>query len=198
MLGAIPFAYIASRLKKGIDIRQVGGGNVGALNTLREIGLLPGLGVLIADMAKGALAVLVAIWLNVPLVWIFVVGFAAIVGHIWPVFLKFKGGKGAATTLGVMLALMPIEAGISIGIVALVIIITSNMRLAVTIALVFLPIIIWRLDGSLMLISYSIAITIFLLIISFAGIRQATTDSRQKKNLIFDRDYHFWQAKKKA
>jgi len=171
---------------------------MGTVNTLREIGLLPGLAVLIADAAKGALAVLIAMWLATPLIWVLVAGFAAVVGHIWPVFLKFRGGKGTATTLGVLLTLMPVEAGISLGIIVIIIVITSNIRLAVTVGLILLPIIIWQLGGSVTLLSYSIAVAIFILIMSFTGIKKATMDSSQKKNLIFDRDYHFWQAKKKV
>ena len=68
LFGSIPFAYIVGRLKKGVDIRQIGGGNMGALNTIREIGLLPGLAVLIADIAKGSVAVLIASWLGLPLI----------------------------------------------------------------------------------------------------------------------------------
>lgn len=66
LLGSIPCAYIAGRLAKGVDIRKVGGGNVGALNVMREIGTAAGLAVFLADAAKGSLAVLVARWLGVP------------------------------------------------------------------------------------------------------------------------------------
>lgn len=196
LLGSIPFAYIASRLKKGADIRQVGGGNVGALNTLREIGLLPGLVVLIADIAKGSAAVLIAVWLDLPLIWIFVAGFAAVIGHNWPIFLKFKGGKGAATTIGVLLALSPAEFAISFAIMAIVIVITSNVRLAIVVGLALLPLIIWQFNGSGMLIAYSLALPLFLLIRSLPSFREAVANTGDKRGLIFDRDYHFWQTRK--
>ena len=196
LLGSIPFAYIASRLKKGADIRQVGGGNVGALNTLREIGLLPGLVVLIADIAKGSAAVLIAVWLDLPLIWIFVAGFAAVIGHNWPIFLKFKGGKGAATTIGVLLALSPAEFAISFAIMAIVIVITSNVRLAIVVGLALLPLIIWQFNGSGMLIAYSLALPLFLLIRSLPSFREAVANTGNKRGLIFDRDYHFWQTRK--
>jgi len=83
LLGSIPFAYIAARLIKGVDIRRVGGGNVGALNIMREVGMVAGLAVLLADMGKGALVVLIAQWLGVSMVFVFVVGLAAVVGHSW-------------------------------------------------------------------------------------------------------------------
>ena len=81
LLGSIPFAYIAGRLVKGVDIRQVGGRNVGALNTMREIGTAAGIAVLIADIAKGLIAVLIAQWLGLSLIFLFIVGLAAVVGH---------------------------------------------------------------------------------------------------------------------
>ena len=196
LLGSVPFAYIASRLKKGADIRQVGGGNVGALNTLREIGLLPGLVVLIADIAKGSAAVLIAVWLDLPLIWIFVAGFAAVIGHNWPIFLKFKGGNGDATTIGVLLALSPAEFAISFAIMAIVIVITSNVRLAIVVGLALLPLIIWQFNGSGMLIAYSLVLPLFLLIRSLPSFREAVANTGDKRGLIFDRDYHFWQTRK--
>ena len=93
LLGSIPFAYIAGRLKKGVDIRQVGGGNMGALNTMREVGVTIGFAVLAADIAKGLVAVLVAQWLGLSLIWVFVVGFAAVAGHNWPIFVGLGEAK---------------------------------------------------------------------------------------------------------
>ena len=196
LLGSIPFAYIAGRLKKRVDIRQVGGGNVGALNAVRELGPAIGVPVLIADIGKGALAVLVAHWLGLSMIWTFVVGFAAVAGHNWPVSLGFKGGKGAATALGVLLVLVPREFAISFGIMALVIIITSNVRLAIAVGLAFLPLIVWQFDESGMLIAYSIALPIFIIITSLTSFKGEVVNT-EKKSLIFDREYHFWQTRKK-
>ena len=199
LLGSIPSGYIAGRLKKGVDIRQVGGGNAGALNVIREIGLLPGLVILIADIAKGSAAVLIGLWLELPLLWLFVAGFAAMAGHNWPVFLRFRGGKGAATTLGVLLALVPGEFAISFAVIAIVAVITSNFRLGIAVGLVCLPLVIWltnwQPDNSGMLITYSLTLALFLLIRSLPGTRAAMADTG-KKNLIFDRERHFWQSKK--
>lgn len=96
LLGSIPFAYIAGRLFRGIDIRQIGGGNMGAVNIAREIGPAPGLLVLVADIAKGSLAVIIALRLDLSLILVFGAGFAVVLGHNWPVFLKFKGGQGGS------------------------------------------------------------------------------------------------------
>ncbi|MDH5696513.1 MAG: glycerol-3-phosphate acyltransferase [Dehalococcoidia bacterium] len=194
-LGSIPCAYIAGRLVKGVDIRQLGGGNVGAVNVMREIGTAAGFTVLFADMAKGALAVLVAQWLGLPLIWVFIVGFIAVVGHNWSVWLRFKGGQGLATTLGILLALVPIEFAISFSIIVIVVLLTSNMRLSVGIGLVFLPLIIWLFGGELSIIAYSIALPLFC---SLKMIPRLRTDIAGvgKKNLIVDRQYKPWQRRK--
>jgi glycerol-3-phosphate acyltransferase PlsY len=196
LLGAIPFAYLAGKLLKGIDIRQVGGGNMGALNVAREIGLVPGLLVLIADIAKGSLAVLLALWLDLPLILVFAAGFAAVAGHNWPVFLKFKGGKGAATTIGVLFALTPLEFAISLALILAFIVITSNVRLGVAVGLAVLPLIIWQINGSVMLIVYSILLSLFLCVRSLPSTKEALASATNRKNLIFDREYHFWQSRK--
>jgi glycerol-3-phosphate acyltransferase PlsY len=152
--------------------------------------------VLVADIAKGSIAVLIAQWLALPLLWVFIAGFAAIVGHNWPVFLRFRGGKGAATTIGVLLALVPGEAAISFAIMAIITIITSNIRLAIVLGLAFLPLFIWQHQGWSMLIAYSLALTFFLIIRNFTTLRATIADMENRKRLIFDRDYHFWQARK--
>jgi len=196
LLGSIPFAYIAGRLFRRIDIRQVSGGNMGAVNTAREIGLLPGLLVLVADIAKGSLAVIIALWLDLSLILVFGVGFTVVLGHNWPVFLKFKGGKGAATTLGVLLALVPLESAISLVLIVAIIVITSNVRLAVVVGLTVLPFIIWQINGSVMIIAYSVAMFLFLCARSLPSTREAMAIAADKKSLIFDREYHFWQSRK--
>lgn len=113
LMGSIPFAYlIVLLLKKETDIRTLGSGNVGATNVLRVLGIGPGALVLFLDAFKGWLAVNLAKVYNpfsifeINYFWLVVLaGFLAMVGHIFPVWLKFKGGKGVATGLGVLLAL---------------------------------------------------------------------------------------------
>ena len=196
LLGSVPFAYIVSRLKKGVDIRQMGGGNLGALNTMREIGMSAGIAVLIFDLAKGSVAVLIARWLGLSPIWLFVAGFAAIAGHNWPVFLGFRGGRGAATTIGVLLVLVPLELAISLAITAIVVVITSNVRLGLTAGLALLPLIIWQINGSGLLIAYSMALALFLGVRALLDLRKTMLASDTKEGLIFDKQYHFWQSKK--
>ncbi len=194
LLGSIPFAYIAGRLIKGVDIRQAGGGNVGALNVMREVGTAAGFGVLLADIAKGAVAVLIAQWLGLSLIFVFIVGFAAVVGHNWPVFLKFKGGMGAATTMGALCALVPIEFAISFAIIVIVVLVTSNFRLGMGVGLAFLPLIIWGFGGAGSIIAYSVVLPIFGGLRAIPALKAAITGS--KKDLIIDRKYKPWQRKK--
>lgn len=196
LLGSIPCAYIAGRLVKGVDIRQLGGGNVGAVNVMREIGTAAGFAVLFADMAKGLLAVLVAQWLGLPLLFVFIVGLAVVVGHSWPVWLRFKGGQGLATTLGVLLALVPIEFAISFTIIVIVVLVTSNMRLGAGVGLVFLPLIIWLFGGEVSIIVYSIALPLFCSLKMIPRLRTDVAGVGSKKDLIIDRQYKPWQRRR--
>ena len=106
LLGSIPFAFLLSRRLEGIDIRRAGSGNVGAANVLRTSGVRAAIVVMMLDVAKGAGSVLVAQrWAGdaAPAA----AGLAAIVGHVYPVWLRFRGGKGVATACGVFSVLMP-------------------------------------------------------------------------------------------
>jgi len=198
LLGSFPSAYVASRIVKGRDIRQVDGGNMGTLNTLREIGLVPGLLVLITDVGKGVLAVLVAKWLGASEVVIFISGFAAVVGHSWPVFLGFKGGRGGATAVGIYFGLVPLAAAISFGVLLLVVLLTSNARLGLAANFTVQPFIIWAFGGSLALIIYALVVPLLLL-----GVRMLIddhdklSDSYVRKNLIIDHGYTWWQSRRK-
>jgi len=197
ILGSIPFAYIIGRLKKGVDIRETGGGNIGALNVYRNVGPIYGLSALAADIGKGAMAVVIAGWLDLSLPWICVAGFAAIVGHNWPVFLKFKGGKGAATVLGVLLAFMPIPLLIAGGLVLVFIAITSNVRLALC-AMVFTPLFAWLLNGDLdmIYIYYPLALLLFIGGYTLIGLKRELANADTRRNLFIDKDYNPWQTKK--
>lgn len=154
LLGSIPSAYIATRVATGKDIRQLGGGNVGGLNTYREVGAIPALAVAIADLGKGAAAVAIAYWLlgALPL-FVMLAGLAAAIGHMWMLFLKFSGGKGMGVTFGALAILMPVYGYwygflILLGIVAVPFIFTRNVALAMGVGLLFLPLIIWLITHS--------------------------------------------------
>jgi len=114
LLGSIPSAYIISKIFMKIDIRKYGSGNVGATNVFRVLGKLPGILVLVIDIAKGVLATtLLADFLGLPEnIYRASFGLSAAVGHIWTVFLRFKGGKGVAASLGVLFGLAINVAGL--------------------------------------------------------------------------------------
>lgn len=108
LLGSIPFGYLIVKERSGVDVRSVGSGNVGATNVLRVSGKLPAMGVLLMDMAKGCFPVLAGRVLGAPPEILAMVAFAAVLGHVFPVFLGFRGGKGVATALGAFIALAPL------------------------------------------------------------------------------------------
>ena len=107
LLGSISFSVLLAKSLKGIDIRQHGSGNAGATNTLRVLGKGPAILVLALDVLKGIAAVWIGRWLGGDSAWVAsLCGIAAIIGHNWPVYFRFRGGKGIATTIGVMATLV--------------------------------------------------------------------------------------------
>ena len=106
LLGAVPFSVLFSRGMLHKDVRRYGSGNPGTSNMTRAFGIKYGLLVLLFDMAKGFGAVYLGQWIMGPLGAYFG-ALCAVAGHNWPIYLKFKGGKGVATTVGVMLAFVP-------------------------------------------------------------------------------------------
>jgi glycerol-3-phosphate acyltransferase PlsY len=106
LLGSIPTGFIVGSWA-GVDVRKSGSGNVGATNVARVVGKRQGIYTLAADMAKGFLPVFIALQLGLSTSSVAFVAIAAFLGHLFPVFLKFRGGKGVATALGVFLALAP-------------------------------------------------------------------------------------------
>jgi glycerol-3-phosphate acyltransferase PlsY len=103
LLGSIPTAYIASHLMKGKDIRQMGDTNMGAANAYRELGAKAGITVGVVDAAKGALSIALADRAGLSQVLVLSCGLAAVIGHNWPIFLGFRGGRGVSTSIGVLL-----------------------------------------------------------------------------------------------
>ncbi len=145
LLGAIPVGVLAGRMLAGVDPREAGSRNIGFTNVLRVGGKLAGLVTLVGDVAKGALAVLGARAVLGPSAgdWGLAAGAAVVVGHIFPVFLKFKGGKGVATGLGVFLAIDPAIGGILVLIWVASAAVWRRSSLAALIAFGALPVIVW-------------------------------------------------------
>jgi glycerol-3-phosphate acyltransferase PlsY len=149
LLGSIPTAYIITRIIKGQDIRRLGGGNIGGLNTIKSVGRIPGIIVLVIDIGKGAAAVAIARWgLDVPSLFVMLAGLLAVVGHMWMIFLKFSGGRGMGPMLGAIVSILIIYGNwLGLGIFMILIIIpigiTRNVPLSMSVALLGLPFIAW-------------------------------------------------------
>jgi glycerol-3-phosphate acyltransferase PlsY len=112
LVGSVPFAFLLSR-RRGIDLREVGSGNVGATNVLRTSGVRTAMIAMGLDVIKGALAVVMAQRLTGGLGAPMAAGLASVLGHIYPVWLRFRGGKGVATAAGVFVVLTPMALGIA-------------------------------------------------------------------------------------
>jgi glycerol-3-phosphate acyltransferase PlsY len=139
VLGSIPFAFLLTR-SRGVDLRDVGSRNVGAANVLRTAGVLVAVAVLLLDAAKGAAAVLVARLLGGDVTIATVAGIAAIVGHIYPPWLGFRGGKGVAAAAGVFSMLAPIATAIAIAVFVATVFVTRFISAGSIAGAVALPV----------------------------------------------------------
>lgn len=148
LIGSISFSMLLAKMLKGIDIRQYGSGNAGATNTLRILGKGPAILVLILDVLKGIIAVLIGKWLGGDGAWIpALCGIAAIIGHNWPLYYHFRGGKGVATTIGAMVTLSFLPT-LYAGIIAIIIIvITRYVSLGSLILVALTPVFLLVLGG---------------------------------------------------
>lgn len=140
-LGSLPIGYLVAQRARGVDLRQVGSGNVGAANVYRTTGLAIAIAVMLADIGKGALAVLLGGAHPVA------AGVAAVVGHVYPIWLRFRGGKGVATASGVFALLAPIPALLAAATFALVVTRTRFVSLGSMAATLVLPIAEWFTSG---------------------------------------------------
>ncbi|MBU4251882.1 MAG: glycerol-3-phosphate 1-O-acyltransferase PlsY [Candidatus Omnitrophica bacterium] len=177
LIGSIPTAYLFGRVLKGIDIRKVGSGNVGATNALRVLGKGPGITVLIIDILKGLIVVsfLGDYFKYKEILWQvenlrIIMGLCCICGHNWTIFLQFKGGKGIATSLGVLLGLalringLNIVIGILITIWFAVFFLFRIVSLASIIAAIGLPAACIFFKQSLLMITVSLVLCILVII----------------------------------
>lgn len=137
LLGSIPFGYIIGKLFKKVDIREFGSGNIGTSNAFRTLGPFLASLVLISDIGKGIFSIYLVRYFNIDnLLILTIAGFVVICGHDWSLFLGFKGGKGIATTFGVVFALNPTIAILAITIWLIVLIITKYTSLSSILAMI--------------------------------------------------------------
>ena len=143
VLGSVPTAYIVVRAVKGEDIRDVGSRNVGALNAYRQVGAWAGLTVLLVDGAKGVLAVVAPRLLGIDEWALFITTPLVVAGHNWPVFLNFRGGKGAAAIFGISLVIVPWLTVITAGPSVLVMLLLRNVVLGAALGFILLNTLLW-------------------------------------------------------
>lgn len=205
LLGSVPSAYLVAKWRRGIDIRQYGSGNVGASNVLATVSKRWAIPVTVFDIGKGALTVGVAQLLGLGAAQQITVGIVTIVGHNWPVFLKFRGGRGIYTSLGVITMLSP-----KLGLIMLVLSYTlapiRQLAVGVFIALASLPIFSWFLWQPLD-IEARLPITLGLIALAGVGLIRRLTAPKTPlsksvplgqlfvNRLFFDRDIrdrHAW------
>ena len=174
VFGSFPAAYLAGRLRKGIDIRDIGSRNMGAMNVFYQVGPAEAALVSLADLGKGIGAILLVRWLSdVTLVASFdilrdgLTATAAIMGHIFPVFLKFRGGKGAATAIGILIFFMPWAVPFLFVVFFIALLITRNPTFSYSLLLIVFPFVagfiyVDHYNEPLSLVFYSTGLGIFL------------------------------------
>jgi len=158
IIGSIPSAYIMGRLRKGVDIRQIGSRSMGAMNVFYQIGFVEGLTVLAVDIGKGMAAAALARWLGVPLYAQLLAAAAVVVGHAYTVFLKFRGGRGGATCIGILVYLMPWGLPLYAAIFGLSLLLTRYPTLSYSLAFLCFPFVAWLKYHSVEFIVFSIGI----------------------------------------
>lgn len=200
LVGSIPTAYIAGRWRRGIDIRQYGSGNVGASNLLRSSGKWLAIVVIIADLGKGILMVWAAQAAGLTIAQQVAVGLAAIIGHNWPVFLRFSGGRGLLTTLGLAFFL-PLSNGplvpwaliIFLAIAGIFIFIFHNLPIGMVVGVAAMPLVSWLANEPLALTLGFLAMFLLMVIRRLTAPKSSLTASVPTgelliNRLLFDRD----------
>jgi acyl phosphate:glycerol-3-phosphate acyltransferase len=142
LIGSVPSGYILGSLV-GVDVTKSGSGNIGATNVARVLGKGRGAMTLVADAAKGWLPVFAALQMNLSLTMVILAGTAAFLGHLYPVFFRFRGGKGVATAFGILLALTPFTVLLLLGIFALVVAASRIVSLGSITTASAAPVVLW-------------------------------------------------------
>ncbi len=182
LIGSIPTALIISRVTRGVDIRAIGDGNMGARNVFHQIGPAYGVAVAAMDFAKGALPVFLAQVLGFKAGWVMLAGLSSIAGHDFPLFAGFKGGQGLATTLGTILVLFPLGSIIGLAFYAILFLIirNSNKSFAFSGAAIAFVVLLSHQWG---LLAYTVGTFLFV------PVKMAIDNSRRKLTVVGRRPY---------
>jgi glycerol-3-phosphate acyltransferase PlsY len=158
LLGSIPTAYLAGRVVAGSDIRRIGDENAGAANAYRELSPRAGVLVGVIDAAKGTLVIVIAQAVNMPQLVVLFAGVAAVVGHNWPVFLGFRGGRGVSTTIGILFVLVTLPMLIMTLPTLFILIWKRNVTPSMAFLFILLPLVDWWLQVPPALMAYGVAL----------------------------------------
>lgn len=186
LLGSIPTGYVIGKWM-GVDVTRAGSGNIGATNVARLIGKRLGILTLAADAAKGFVPVFVSGQLGLDITAMSIVGTAAFLGHLYPVFLKFKGGKGVATALGVFAGLAPLATLVLIGIFAATILSSRIVSLSSMIAAVAAPVTLVCFSYAPSLIGMSVFLAFMIVLGHRANIRRLLAGTEPRFGSISSR-----------
>ena len=181
LLGSIPTGLLLGKAY-GIDVRKEGSGNIGATNLYRTVGRKVGVMTLAGDCLKGMLPVLAVKFSSLPVEYAAWVGLAAFCGHVFSIFLRFRGGKGVATALGVFLALSPMAVAIAVGVFAVLMLVWRYVSLGSIGAAAVMPIAVWALGGGRVMGVVTMIVAVIVIFRHTENIRRlvAGTESRFK------------------
>lgn len=179
LLGSISFSYFIAKIWMGIDIRNYGSGNAGATNVLRVLGTKPAIIALLGDALKGIIAVYLGKLTGDESIML-LCGLAVVIGHNWPIFLKFKGGKGIATSLGVILTISPLSSLILIIIGVFIIYITRYVSLGSITSAIILPFIFYMLHKSGYYLVFALVLTFLALFRHRSNIQRLLSGKESK------------------
>ena len=188
LIGSFPSAYLMARLRRGIDIRGVGSKNVGAMNVFYKVGFAEGLLVLAMDIGKGAAAVALARWLGVPVIAELFAGIAAVIGHSFPVWLKFRGGKGGATIIGILIFLMPWGIPFYAAIFGLTLLVTRFPTFSYSVAFLCFPFVAWLIYHSGALVAFSLGILLLPMIKYIPRIKEMHSTGGSWRHVLLRRN----------
>jgi glycerol-3-phosphate acyltransferase PlsY len=176
LIGAFPTSFVVGKLTRGIDLRQHGSKNLGATNAFRVLGWRAAIPVFIVDVMKGFLptAFFPAWDQRAAPEWALAYGAAAIIGHIFSIYVGFKGGKGVATGAGVFLALAPVAIAVSMAVWIAVLLLSGYVSLASIISAMIVPIVVLLLQGVGPVFALALALALFIVYAHRANIRRLT------------------------
>jgi glycerol-3-phosphate acyltransferase PlsY len=183
LIGSIPWGYIVPKLLRGVDIRTVGSGNLGAANVWRALGFKAGLAVAVLDVGKGLAAALLGLWAGDELTGL-LAGIAAMVGHWRPLFMGLaRGGKIVATTAGVALALAPLAFSAMSAVWVVTFLLTRYTSIASMVSAVSLPLFALAFGSSIPVVMFSAGAALAILILHRANIRRLLTGTENRFEL---------------